>query len=73
MEHDLVAFRCTSCEYEFAVVILNKPQITKNDANPFCPDCGDQDDVTPIDCVILKMFDRGIEFSLQKAVKPLPE
>jgi len=73
VEHDLMAYRCTSCEYEFAVVVLNKPQRLKKDDDPFCPECGDADDVTQIDCVILKMFDRGVEFSLQKSVKPLPE
>lgn len=71
MDHDLLAYRCTSCEAEFAVVMLNKTQIVKNDDDPACPECCDAGDVTRIDCIILKLADRGVEFRLDKSVKPL--
>lgn len=73
MEHKLVAYQCSECKIEFVLVILNEDQWKSGDDDPYCPKCGQDDPVNPIDCVDIRLFERVQQYEVTKAVKPLPQ
>lgn len=73
MEHKLTAYQCSDCKYEFMIVNLNKEQLKKDDDDPYCPNCGDDQSVNPIDCLDVRLTERIQHYEIRKDVAPLPE
>ena len=70
MAAKLNAYRCTECDFEFAVVSLNKDQI--DTTNPYCPECGSDEYTSKIDCVALSLSERLRQYEIDKKLKPIP-
>ena len=71
-EHRFKAFQCTDCRLEFVIVCLNQNLEWKKE-DPFCPQCGDADEVAPIDCLDFLLVERVQQYELVREPKPLPE
>lgn len=69
-EHKLDVFHCTDCKFEFAIVGLNKKHLP--DDTP-CPECGDNSNVSTIDCLDFRLIEKTQQFELVKGMKPLPK
>lgn len=66
----LDAWQCGSCPLEFVVVSLSVKQAF--DSAPYCPACGDDDQVHKIDCLDFTLVEKVQEYVIEKRVKPLP-
>jgi DNA-directed RNA polymerase subunit RPC12/RpoP len=66
----LKAYRCSDCDDEFVVVMLNQEQLTSND--PYCPSCGSDEYVSSIDCINLSLSEHQSEYEIHKSLNPIP-
>lgn len=73
MEHRLTAYQCSECKYEFIIVNLNREQLKTEDDDPYCPVCGQDDPVNPIDCLDIRLIENIQQYQITKSVKQLPE
>ena len=68
METTLNAYQCHDCAFEFVIVGLNaNPQNVIADP-PFCPKCGNSDEVSKIDCLEFKLVYKDLQYAV--TVKP---
>ncbi len=70
-EHELKAFQCYECKFEFVVVGLNQYEDWKEE--PACPLCSDRDYITKINCLDVRLTDKGAKkIEISKDIKPIP-
>lgn len=63
METTLNAYQCSDCSFEFVIVGLNCNAKSVMD-DPFCPKCGNNDEVHKIDCLEFKMTYKDLQYTV---------
>jgi len=67
METTLNAYQCSDCSFEFVVVGLNCNSNVIGET-PYCPKCGDCDEIHKIDCLEFKLTYKDLQYAV--TVKP---
>lgn len=65
----LDSWQCASCAFEFVIVGLNRKTV---EDTPYCPECGDSEDVHKIDCLDFALVEKVQEYVVEKRLRPLP-